>query len=683
MMKIPRRSKRVLLTTLIFIGGGLDLLATAAWSATGATAILLQTLPAADQVFAVVANDIDGDGRLDLLTTNRSQGTAQVLYQKTPRSFEAGPASKVLGFHPNGLSRLPGVAHRYVLSAEGDAALRVLEPDGQGGMRVVANRPQEGAFATTAFSWPGWGTSLAVAPYQGEELTILRNFQAETAQAETEYALRQPRHSVPGAVTVVDLNGDGVSELLYTTRRSRTLWRVNFPKDNQSPEAVAVWTAPVGAPRHLVIAEMTGDGAVDILLPLEPERRIAVLLNDGKGNFVPGPELPLPVPARAGGPKRLAVAEDRDGSLLLVASTEQSLVLYRIEKGDPYRYETVELPLDASVNQTLLLQDIDGDGEPDLVVGLSKVQDSLKILYGPLWKKLVNPQEAAQHEQTPLSASLESGMLADRAIVLADDPTRIVARVGEQNITLADFRQFVLQAGLGDELRTKAGQVKVLRKMIEDRLLRKAAEQERAASGPLAPEDYADALRKLENAHFPAPDLPEEAVLRAYYEANKEQFGIPEMVRLMQIQFRNDRDQPNAPAARQRAEQALQRLEAGEDFAKVATELTENPRAKETGPDRGFLPRNAEVWLREAVRGLQPGQRTGIVSSPVGYEILLVTDWRAPLLANFEAVRDKVADQWRAEQQQQARERYLKTLAGQLGVTVMEKGLENANPANQ
>lgn len=681
MMRISHRHKRVLLTTFICIGGSLNFLATAAGSATGATDIPLQTLPVADQVFAVVADDIDGDGRIDLLTTNRSEGTAQVLYQKAPRSFEAGPASKVLGFHPNGLSRLPGVAHRYVLSAEGDAALRVLEPDGQGGIRVVANRPQEGAFATTAFSWPGWGTSLAVAPYQGEELTILRNFQPEAAQTETEYTLGQPRHSIPGEVTVADLNGDGVSELLYTTRRSRTLWRVNPPKDNQSPAAAALWTAPVGAPRHLVVADMTGGGALDILLPLESERRIAVLLNDGKGNVKPGPE--LPVPSRFWGPQWLAVAKNRDDSLLLVASTERSLVFYRIEKGDPYRYETVELPLDASVNQTLLLQDIDGDGEPDLVVGLSKVQDSLKILYGPLWKRLVNPQAAAQHEQTPLSASLESGMLADRAIVLADDPARIVARVGEQNITLADFRQFVLQTGLGDELRTKAGQVKVLRKMIEDRLLHKAAEQERSASGPFAPEDYATALQKLTDAHFPAPALPEEAVLRAYYDANKEQFGIPEMVRLTQIQFRTDRDQPNAPTARQRAEQALQRLEAGEEFAKVATELTENPRARDMGPDRGFLPRNVEIWLREAVRGLQPGQRTGIISSPVGYEILLVTDWRAPLLADFEAVRGKVADQWRTEQQQQARERYLKTLAGQFGVTVMEKGLENANPANQ
>jgi parvulin-like peptidyl-prolyl isomerase len=127
----------------------------------------------------------------------------------------------------------------------------------------------------------------------------------------------------------------------------------------------------------------------------------------------------------------------------------------------------------------------------------------------------------------------------------------------------------------------------------------------------------------------------------------------------------------------------LRRIEAGEDFNKVASELTENPRAEETGPDRGFVARNAVPWLQDAVRSLQPGQHTGIVSSPAGYEILLMTDLRPALIADYGAVRDKVAKQWQAEQQQQARTRYLQALAEQFGVTILEKGLENANPAKQ
>jgi len=185
------------------------------------------------KVFAVVVDDIDGDGRPDLLVTYRSEGTAQVLYQKAPQQFEAGPAAKILGFHPDGLTRFPGVERRYVLSAEGDTALRVLGVDEAGNIKAIADHPQEGPFATTAFTWPNWGTSLAVVPYEGYGLFLLRNFQPETAQVEREFVLGKPEHRVPGEVTVADLNGDGIPELLYTTRRSRTLWRVNYPKDNR------------------------------------------------------------------------------------------------------------------------------------------------------------------------------------------------------------------------------------------------------------------------------------------------------------------------------------------------------------------------------------------------------------------------------------------------------------------
>lgn len=667
---------------LIMVSGRLCLSATELASSVRDNGVSFQPFPVAHKVFAVVADDVDRDGRLDLLVTYRGEETAQVFYQKMPRQFEAGPATKVLGFHPNGLTRFPSVEHRYVLSAEGDATLKVLGLDQSGEIKEIARRPQEGAFATTTFFWPGWGTSLAVAPYQGSGLYLLRNFQSETAGVDKEYVLGKPGHTVPGEVTVADLNGDSIPELFYTTRRSRTLWRISYPKDGQDPESVAVWKAPIGAPRHLVMADMNGDGALDVLLPLESERRIAVLLNDGKGDFVPGPELPVASPIW--GPQRLAIAEDRDGFLLLVASTDRSLMFYRIQKGIPYRYETTELPLkDARVNQVLSLQDVDRDGDLDLLVSLSKIEDSLQILYGPIWKALTKQRDLVwSDQQSQLPAGLEPDLTGDRAVALVDDPARILAQVDDHKITLAEFRQFVLRSGLGDELRTKKGRIKVLRQMIEQALFDKAIKQGRSASESFSPEGYAAALRALENTYFPAPPRPEDAVSKTYYDANKEKFGIPEMVRVVQIQFRHDRDVPGNSTAKQRAERALQRLEAGEDFVKVASESTENPRARETGPDRGFVPRNAESWLQDALSGLQLGQRTGIVSSPAGYEILMMTDLRPALISDYEAVRDKVAKQWQAEQQQKVRESYLKALAKQFGVTVIEKGLENANPAN-
>ena len=99
-----------------------------------AVAAAPQPLPIDGSIFAVVADDVDHDGRVDLIATNRSRETVQILYQKAPRQFEAGPAAKVLGFHANEFTRLPGLEPRYALSAEGQRALKIVAAGWQGGI---------------------------------------------------------------------------------------------------------------------------------------------------------------------------------------------------------------------------------------------------------------------------------------------------------------------------------------------------------------------------------------------------------------------------------------------------------------------------------------------------------------------------------------------------------------------
>lgn len=292
----------------------------------------------------------------------------------------------------------------------------------------------------------------------------------------------------------------------------------------------------------------------------------------------------------------------------------------------------------------------------------------------PAWTQAATTSEptVADPLAVPASAIHES----------QQDDERVIAKVGERELTVGDFRRFVIASGLGDMTRTQQGQIRLLRLLIEELLLDKALELEGFLEAGTTEDREArvNAMSRLRERHFPLPPMPDEEAVRAYYDANREQFGIPELVRIVQIQFRNDQDKPASPSARERAEEALKRIEEGEDFRKIAEELTENPRARELDPDRGFLSRNAEPWLREGLKGLKPGQRTDIVRSPAGYEILLVTDWRAPIIADFETVRTAVAKRIRQSAQQQAREAYAKKIAQQIGVEVTWRGVEDANP---
>jgi parvulin-like peptidyl-prolyl isomerase len=314
-------------------------------------------------------------------------------------------------------------------------------------------------------------------------------------------------------------------------------------------------------------------------------------------------------------------------------------------------------------------------------------------LYGVLaGSQALWAQSAAESPANPPSSPVDQSQAQSAAESPANPPSSrvdqkteaekvILAKVGERNLTVDDIRRFAISSGLGDLARVPAGQVKLLRLMIEETLLDKALELE----GLIKAEETergarANAMASLQQKYFPLPSMPDESAVRAYYEANREQFGIPEQVRIVQIQFRTDQDKLTDLTARERAERALKRIESGEDFRKLAAELTESPRAHELGPDRGFLPRNAEPWLREAVKELTPGQRTGIVLSPAGYEILLISDWRAPLIADFDAVRTTVAEQMRRAVQQQAREAYVKTVAQKVEVKILQQGMKDANP---
>jgi tetratricopeptide (TPR) repeat protein len=70
------------------------------------------------------------------------------------------------------------------------------------------------------------------------------------------------------------------------------------------------------------------------------------------------------------------------------------------------------------------------------------------------------------------------------------------------------------------------------------------------------------------------------------------------------------------------AQQALERLQKGEDFSKVAREMSIDPTAEAGGYLGKFAPDGLRGELRDALKGVQPGQITRVVHLPSGYAIL-------------------------------------------------------------
>ena len=71
-----------------------------------------------------------------------------------------------------------------------------------------------------------------------------------------------------------------------------------------------------------------------------------------------------------------------------------------------------------------------------------------------------------------------------------------------------------------------------------------------------------------------------------------------------------------------KAQQILERLQKGEDFAAIAKSESIDPSAAEGGYLEPVDPRTLRPELREALKGIRPGQTTSIVAVPSGYVIL-------------------------------------------------------------
>lgn len=143
-------------------------------------------------------------------------------------------------------------------------------------------------------------------------------------------------------------------------------------------------------------------------------------------------------------------------------------------------------------------------------------------------------------------------------------------------------------------------------------------------------------INKLINKEIESRISVSDGEIRAFYERNKSNYSVPETeYHLAQILVTPERDQQtrnlknddatSAVAAQRKIQALYARLNAGEDFATVAQDYSEDPRSASGAGDMGFLPvssLDANPLLKKAVLSLQVGGISGIIQSSSGFHII-------------------------------------------------------------
>ena len=290
----------------------------------------------------------------------------------------------------------------------------------------------------------------------------------------------------------------------------------------------------------------------------------------------------------------------------------------------------------------------------------------------------------AKEKTPPAAKSPATSSKTDETLAPMDQPLIIVDGIGITSRQYASFLQSnpnVMRRAVDSE----AGKKEALIEMVSIYVLRKAMYDEgllaKEQANPSQQELLA-AYEKLAERHFPVPPNPDESQSFAFYQSHPALYGIPEMTRLSQIFFKvaPGADDAVVKAVKERAEAALKRLENKEAFAEVASALTENPIGKVAKGDIGFQEVDKEAWMREALKGVKVGSRTGVVRSPGGFEILEVTDLRPGLVSPYANVREQVVKELRDQEQKKVRDVYVKGLATKMKIEVVHPAIKPLFP---
>jgi len=176
---------------------------------------------------------------------------------------------------------------------------------------------------------------------------------------------------------------------------------------------------------------------------------------------------------------------------------------------------------------------------------------------------------------------------------------------------------------------------------------------------------------------------------KKYYDENPTRFEAKEQVRASHILIKpdcNDTDPNDVKAkakdqAKAKAQDLLEQIKDGADFAALAKSNSADPGSAVNGGDLGFFGKGRMVPpFDKAAFELEVGKVSDIVETQFGYHIIKVTNRREASTTSFEQARDNIIRQLTQKKQSEFAKKYIDSLKVEADI-VYPPGKEPAPPA--
>ena len=156
----------------------------------------------------------------------------------------------------------------------------------------------------------------------------------------------------------------------------------------------------------------------------------------------------------------------------------------------------------------------------------------------------------------------------------------------------------------------------------------------------------------VESAKMAATTSVTDQDLQAYYDQHREEYRVPEQVKVSHILIKTPLPAPGAKEdekaiadARAKAEGVLKEVKAGGDFAKLAEKYSDDPGSAKSGGELGWIGRGRTVpEFEKSAYSLGKGQTSDLVKSSYGFHIIHVEDKQQAHLKLLAEVKNEIEE---------------------------------------
>ncbi|MDZ8107983.1 MAG: FG-GAP-like repeat-containing protein [Nostoc sp. DedQUE12a] len=337
--------------------------------------------------FVAVA-DFNGDSKLDFVVTNYDSGTVSLLVNNGNGGFNA-PTSFLVGSQPNSIavgdfngdSKLD-----LVVANSGGTDVSLLVNDANGGFNAATSFPVgTKPYSVAVGDINGDGKlDVVAANYDSANVSVLLNNGSGGFNAATNFTAG----TNPDAVAVADINGDSKLDLVVANYGSNN---VSVLLNNGSGGFNAATNFAVGTgPSSVTVADIDGDGKKDLVVANSDSDNVSVLLNDGNGgfataiNFTAGssPESVVVADFNNDSKLDLAVANSSSSNISVLFNRELVLDVDTVDENVAAATQIATFTTGSSTNQEYTYKLIAGTGDTDNAF-FTIVGNSLQITDSP------------------------------------------------------------------------------------------------------------------------------------------------------------------------------------------------------------------------------------------------------------------------------------------------------------